>query len=536
VVVIVAAVVALYLSPLFLDAPLTDPDEGLHAVISQEMVEHGDLIVPRFLGRAFLDKPILYFWAQSASLAIFGMNTAAARLPGMLFALFGIATTGWLASILFDAHVGWIAAICYATMALPFLLAQAPVHDIALVPFTNLTLGFLWRSRESSVSRFAPVTSHAPLALAGIALGLSVLTKGLEGVALAGIAYGLYLLTSRQITWNVVRQGVIVLAIAAIIAVPWYLAMEARQPGYLRYYFIDRHLLGFATDTQRHGGQPWWFYVPLAIGGGLPWILYSTEAQERFAPASGKWARPGMLAWTWFIGAVALLSFSGSKAVTYVLPAMPAVAILAARTWVAALAADALRPAVDRIRRRRLVHAGSFFIIAALTPWAAARFGDEPIRTVEVAAFGALSVAWLALLIAQWRSAAGDAWPYLVAMTGATYALAFTLLGPPLARSHSGRDLAEYFNRLGRVPGTIYVMDQRVAFVYYLRPDLRRQLRPDRVQNVSAEQLGSMRLFPTDAVIGLPADLTGRLSGLGTFRDATRHDAGRYVVIARDAP
>ena len=85
---VIAAV--LYLAPLLLDAPLTDPDEGLHAVIAQEMLERGDFVVPRFLGRAFLDKPILFFWAQAGSISAFGMNTAAARLPGMLFALLGI--------------------------------------------------------------------------------------------------------------------------------------------------------------------------------------------------------------------------------------------------------------------------------------------------------------------------------------------------------------------------------------------------------------------------------------------------------------
>src|ERR1041385_5524038 len=96
------------------------------------MVERGDLIVPRFLRRPFLDKPILFFWAQAASMRVFGLNTAAARLPGLIFALLGIATTGWLATVLFsDAvrtvsgpRVGCIAAGCYATMVLPFLLAQ----------------------------------------------------------------------------------------------------------------------------------------------------------------------------------------------------------------------------------------------------------------------------------------------------------------------------------------------------------------------------------------------------------------------------
>src|SRR5205814_730042 len=169
--------------------------------ISQEMVERGDLIVPRFLGRAFLDKPILFFWAQAASINTFGMNTAAARLPGMLFALLGIATTGWLARTLFDAHVGWIAAACYATMVLPFLLAQAPVHDIALVPFTNLALGFLWRAR------WRLGFGIWDLGFAAVALGLSMLTKGLESVAIVGLGYGVYLLLTRAITLRIVLQG-----------------------------------------------------------------------------------------------------------------------------------------------------------------------------------------------------------------------------------------------------------------------------------------------------------------------------------------
>src|SRR5580698_3082198 len=65
--------------------PLLDPDEGLHASIAQEMVERGDWLVPRQFGEPFLDKPILYFWAEALSLRCFGMNEAAVRLPGMVF-------------------------------------------------------------------------------------------------------------------------------------------------------------------------------------------------------------------------------------------------------------------------------------------------------------------------------------------------------------------------------------------------------------------------------------------------------------------
>jgi len=449
---VIAAV--LYLAPLLLDAPLTDPDEGLHAAISQEMLERGDLIVPRFLGRAFLDKPILFFWAQAASITTFGMNTAAARLPGMLFALLGIATTGWLARTLFDAHIGWLAAACYATMVLPFLLAQVPVHDIALVPFTNLALGFLWRARRDS--GFGIRDSI----LAAVVLGFSMLTKGLEGVAIVGLGYGVYLLLTRAMTLRIVLQGVTVLAIAALVALPWYLAMEAREPGYLRYYFIDRHLFGFATDTQRHSGQPWWFYLPIVIGGGLPWIVYVVLAGRKAPPYTTE--PPTMFLWTWLVGAILLLSLSASKAVTYVLPAMPAIAILAARS-----------PKTAR--------------------------------------------AWLTPVVA----------------TAAIYALALAVFGPSAARAHSARDLADYFNSAGRLPGTIFVFDQRVSFVYYLQPSLRNQLNTDQVRSVSVEQLAAMQPFPRDAVVTVPGDLAeSRLSRIPALAHAARHAAGRYVVVS----
>jgi 4-amino-4-deoxy-L-arabinose transferase-like glycosyltransferase len=457
---IFAIAALLYLAPLLLNAPLTDPDEGLHAAISQEMLEHGDLIVPRFLGRAFLDKPILFFWAQAASITTFGMNTAAARLPGMLFALLGIATTGWLARTLFDAHIGWIAAACYATMVLPFLLAQAPVHDIALVPFTNLALGFLWRARwDLGLGIW-------DLGFAAIALGLSMLTKGLEGVAIVGLGYGVYLLLARAMTLRIVLQGVTVLAIAALVALPWYLAMDAREPGYLRYYFIDRHLFGFATDTQRHSGQPWWFYLPIVIGGGLPWIVYVVLAARKAPPytAVGRvlWDPPTIFLWTWLVGAIILLSLSASKAVTYVLPAMPAIAILAARS-----------PKTAR--------------------------------------------AWLTPAVA----------------TAAVYVLALAVFGPSAARAHSARDLADYFNSAGRLPGTIFVFDRRVSFVYYLQPSLRNQLNTDQVRSVSVEQLAAMQPFPRDAVVTVPGDLAeSRLSRIPALAHAARHAAGRYVVVS----
>jgi len=332
-------------------------------------------------------------------------------------------------------------------MLLPFVLAQAPVHDIALVPFTNLALGLLWRSRDPGSGIRDPI-------LAGCALGLSILTKGLEGIAIVGVGFAVYLLLTRTLTRRLVLLGIVVVAVAVLVALPWYLAMNAREPGYLRYYFLDRHLLGFTTETQRHGGQAWWYYLPVLVAGGLPWIVYARRRALSDAP--------GKFLWIWPAASLVLLSLSNSKAVTYILPVMPAIAIVASRS-------------------------------------------DTAVR--------------------QWR---------LVAIAMAVvYVTALSTAGPSTARSHSAIDLTEYFNNAGQLPSRLFVMEYRVSFVYYLRPDVRAGMHRDQIESFLGAELATMQPFPKDAVLALPADLAdARLARLPQLANAHRKQVGRYLLIS----
>src|SRR5687768_10363857 len=96
-----AVALALVVAPLVASAPLFDPDEGLHAAIAQEMIRRGDYVTPTFLGEPFLDKPILFFWAEAGSLRLFGDNEFAVRLPPLLFGLAGMLAVVLLGRALF---------------------------------------------------------------------------------------------------------------------------------------------------------------------------------------------------------------------------------------------------------------------------------------------------------------------------------------------------------------------------------------------------------------------------------------------------
>jgi len=61
-----------------------------------------------------------------------------------------------------------------------------------------------------------------------------------------------------------------------ILASPWFLAMEAASPGYLHYYFIQRHFMGYVSEGQMHGMVPWHFYLAPVLGGAMPWLFYAT--------------------------------------------------------------------------------------------------------------------------------------------------------------------------------------------------------------------------------------------------------------------
>ena len=326
--------VLIYIYPLALPTPLLDPDEGLHAAISQQMVLSGDYVTPRFLDKPFLDKPILYFAAQAVSLRMFGMHEAAVRLPGLMFALFGALTTALLARRLYDRETGWLALLVGLTLIIPASLAQAAAHDVALVPWTNLLLVCLWESdRDISWRRRAAFTLGAAICVA-----LAVLTKGLIGIAIIAAGCAVFIVALRKFTLASIVPGVVSFAVGILLASPWFIAMELQVPGYLHYYFIERHLQGFATNTQPHGHARWYFHIVLMLGGTLPWCIYLFPALgqsliDRKHPDRAADNRATVFVWCWLVGGMAFLSVANSKLITYSLPLYPAVAILVAHAW-----------------------------------------------------------------------------------------------------------------------------------------------------------------------------------------------------------
>ena len=482
--------VALFIFPLTLHHPLIDPDEGLHAAIAQEMVERGDYITPRFLGKPFPDKPVFFFWAMAGSLRVLGFSEPAVRAPGLAFGLLGAITTGLLAGTILGRRGGWLAGIFYATLALPIGVMQMPVHDLALVPFTNGALLAFWRAARSPRAVAVLAWSLA----AGGCLGLAMVTKGLSGVAIVGLAHATVCLLERRLSVVVVLGGVLALALAAAVAAPSFLAMEHAQPGYLKYYLFERHVLGAVTTTQRHGRAVWHYYLPVVLGGGLPWILYAPfslarlRSRARDNATDQRFGDATRLGWSLLLTGTLFLSLAKSKLLTYALPVFPAIAVLAAVAWLAWLERGGQHPS-RWFARMRVVQAGiGAMILPAALVFAPAKFPVPHVAWMWVVALTIAGGWWTAARLAARRPDRAAALG--ATLTAATIAVSLAILVPPVATITTARDLAEAINRSAQFPPELWMVEQRPgSLVFYLDPALRRGLTADRVLHLSSPQV-----------------------------------------------
>lgn len=501
-----------YVYPLFLRIPLLDADEGLHAAIAQEMVERGDYTSPRLFGEPFQDKPIFYFWMQALSLKFVGMNEVGVRLPGLLFGFLGTVSTGLLAWCLFNRLTGMLAALCYMMMVLPIAFSQAPVHDVALVPWTNCALLSCWLALRAPDRRKSVLLWLA----AGLFIGLACLTKGLIGVAIIYVALVGYLILSRKARWSAWFGLVLAAFVAAIVAGPWFLAMNLRYPGYAYYYFVERHLFGYLTETQTHGRAPWWYYLPILLSGGLPWAVYLPAAAQAWWQQRGQGNRdlvdPLTFTWIWLAGGVLFLSLAHSKLLTYMAPLFPAVAILAAVPW-SRLSTGHANAALRRTLNRTMLAA--YFAGPLALPGAMylASREFEVAYSSPIWALGILisCVSWLPLIFAPLRDRLrplGVGFAFLLA----NFVFIMTAIVPPLAEARSTKPLAAYFNQNGVVPEHLFVVHERIpSLIFYLDPQIRARLRPGNLRTVDYDVVLESPEIPPGSTVIVPEEEIDRL-------------------------
>jgi 4-amino-4-deoxy-L-arabinose transferase-like glycosyltransferase len=350
--------------------PLVGPDEPRYAQVAREMLARHDLITPTLGGLPWFEKPPLLYWMMMASYRVFGVSEFSARLGPAICGLLTAVFVYWIAAAgrdptpgSPDGQPGWGGTVregaAYLAQSsqddLPRSSALAFLSSLGVIAFARaasfdvvitmtltgaLACCFAWQARYRTRNGNDGIKANPPparitrlLPAFYFFIGLSLLAKGLIGIVIPFGVIACYFLLRREwpprkflisLFWGVP----LALAVAAV----WYGPMISRHGWkFIDQFIIQHHFARFATNKYHHPA-PFYFYVPVLAGLALPWTAYLVAA---FVSAR-RWSWRGdappdrlrVFALAWIVMPVIFFSFSGSKLTAYILPVLPAVALL----------------------------------------------------------------------------------------------------------------------------------------------------------------------------------------------------------------
>jgi len=297
--------------------PLWEPDEARHAEIARE-VSAGSWMLPTLHGRPYHDKPILYYWLTAAAYRAGEQGTVAARAVSATSALLTVLAVFAWALTTWGLRPAVYSALTLLTTIEFFVLGRFGDLNMLLTLF--VTIGALgtydWTRRGGHGSG---------LILAAIAAALGTLTKGPVAPVLIGIVGLIQLWRIRSPRLLLRRQVLVATLVFFAIAMPWYVVAGLRSPGYV-HDFLFQHHLHRAMGGPRLHPQPFYFTIVATILCFVPWALLLPAALHR-ALREGQDDATAFCA-AWAASVVLLFSIPSGKLVTYVLPAMPPLALL----------------------------------------------------------------------------------------------------------------------------------------------------------------------------------------------------------------
>lgn len=320
-----AALVFIYLLKLG-GSPLTERSEARYVGVAWEMLQSGDYLTPRYNGIKHLHKPPLFYWVTALGMRTLGTGEAAARFPTALAALGCLALTfAFCEQKAVAPGQGGVAILCLGASPFFWEMGRIAVTDMLVAMLTSLSLYTAWRVLDRGPSSSLLITFWS-------SLGLNFLCKGPVGPLIVALTV---------LPYSALRGGRLRnfrplpgLFLASVIGLPWYLWVVSTNPGLLQYFVkfqtVDRVL---STVHQREG--PFWYYLPVWLGGFLPWTPWMLAAIRKAASSARRAQNspcdPDLFCLLWMGLPTLFFSCMGSKLPPYILPLFPPASVLIAR-------------------------------------------------------------------------------------------------------------------------------------------------------------------------------------------------------------
>jgi 4-amino-4-deoxy-L-arabinose transferase-like glycosyltransferase len=292
-------------------------------------------VTPILNGQPWLEKPALYYWRAMGFFREFGVTDWAARLPSSSGAFYLIVLI-FLHMRRFRPGGHLNAALITMSSVAIIAFSRGASTDMQLAaPFCIGMLGwYAWYETGKKFWLF-------DLYFFGAA---ATLAKGPVAPFLALCIITCFVALRRE--WTLLRRtiwwpGVL---LYLVMVLPWYIAVQKRNPTFYRTFFLEHNLERFATNRYQHH-QPIWYYVAVLIVGLMPWSILAFRALvDAIQVSIAEWkarnkpqrylghhragdAFPEFLV-LWTVLPILFFSFAGSKLPGYILPSIPPLTIL----------------------------------------------------------------------------------------------------------------------------------------------------------------------------------------------------------------
>jgi 4-amino-4-deoxy-L-arabinose transferase-like glycosyltransferase len=519
--------------------PFVGPDEPRYAQVAREMFLRGDLVTPTLGGHTWFEKPALLYWMMIASFKLFGVSEWAARLPVSVCGLLTIAAVYFIgrrverADEKLQGYAFWGTLAAASSIGI-VVFSRAASFDIILTMTTTWALTFyiLYELEENAKLRRWFLGGFYTF------IGLSLLAKGLVGIVIPFGVAGLYHLFRRRLPE---RSAFISLfwgiPLALLVASTWYAPVIWRHGWtFLDQFFIQHHFARYVSNKYHHR-QSVYYYLWVLPLLALPWtaffidgLLQSTRvlrgARVHAADLSGDRLRRLLLfALAWFLFPLLFFSFANSKLPGYILPILPAAALIVGeRLW---------RLSSEPGKRHWAIRTtAALCLLSAIGSLAYAwRTGDLPVTCVFLIV-APLSVAGSFALFSRRKPAAA-----IVLIAGATIAVMIVALrcaAPKVGERESSKHLIQLADARGYSQTVIYGMQRsdrtpefyaagRVVYSADGEPILYES--PAQVIAESQRRRDSVLVF-------VPLEEVSKLTGMASVQTDVIGNNGRYAIVA----
>jgi len=300
-------------------------DEAHYSNAALRMARHGEWLTPYFMDRFYLYKPPLVYWLSAASVKLTGVSADALRRPAKL------ASATVLLFVFLLAGNGWAGLAAAAALTLSPLfgdLGARNMTDALLCLWIVLAAWLISQDR-----RFERASTWVGL---GVVTGLAILTKSTAGLIPLLLAGALWLVDRDLRSLARIAGSA---AVASAVAAPWFVYQSLVHPRWFWAEFVEIELLAYGAGTPPQyiqGSAPAFYRDALLAGALLPLAASLVSLLEAALGRSWTLLRreqplgpAGAAVLAWLVVMVAAIASFQYRNNTYLLPVIPALAILA---------------------------------------------------------------------------------------------------------------------------------------------------------------------------------------------------------------